>query len=1082
MNKNEMFNNQEGSAGSSVAGKSKKLFVILVSVALAAILISGFVVTGVLTYPAFLDPMAPYRMQAISEFDIREDCNVYSVDNGYFLVDSDGMAATARANSNLAVSTDGKSVLPSVGVYGWVKFCFNAKEDGVTTITVSLSRDKSDIKLTDYYTITLNNETIESDAAFIPYSKRSTNEFDTYVLGDFAVKQGVNIIRFECKPIKNGGDPNEYTTAANVLYGFRDMTLSGQTFQWATYANMRTRTGHRLLYMLGKDADCTEEGSYPYYKCLDEGCNKIFSDDMATQELAEPIKIPVDPSAHTSAQPPADCTQTGVCSRCGKTYHGPHSLGEQTFDTFDLTNGSLQAVQKLSCTHCGDAATFTMTNRNRRRPETDVKVENPGVPAGTANITRLHTAQETLWTDSKEITLENGSKMMTGGRVTVNLHSDEAKTVDLYLAMSCPQSAARVSDAFSVTHNGKAVTSNDVNKQLKLYNSASATGPSRFYEYYQYRIGTVELTAGKNTFVIDQMTTDMIPTATKTVYLKGLYMLGDTDGVRWDSEKDNIPVEPVDPDNTLLEFVGVTAGDKHVIASGDNEVVQKYTVPSGSYAKNFFVTDGNSLRAETDVLLKDAVAGDEAVNKNPKPDKINANYEAFHAERGASSTLQFNVTSDIATEAELYLYVSSCTNNNASIALKDLYSAYKDGAKITSPNYEATETVALNTNTVTASKSYFEYYGYYIGRVRLAQGANTIEVKHHSPSMDDGGLNGNYLKGIILAGDVDGLTWASGKDPVSEFEPAEPVLSSIEISKLPNKRDYSVGESFDPTGMEVTAHYTEGKASEIVTGYTYAPDGALGTSNDKITVSYTENGVIKTATVNITVTDPDAPAPEPIDPLLDFIAPTEADRNQLNDNDVEVVQKYNVSPDAHAKNFFITDGASLRPESDIAHTDKSLNGPYNNQNPKNDTINTGRQTFNAERGSNSTLKINLYSDVTAEVEIYLYVSCCSNANKDVDLSDIYSVHFENNRITSSLYEDARTVKLATSDLTASRLFLEYYGFYIGKISLKEGNNELLIKHHAPSDAEHWFNGTYLKGFILAGDVDGVTWASEHVSA
>ena len=206
-------------------------------------------------------------------------------------------------------------------------------------------------------------------------------------------------------------------------------------------------------------------------------------------------------------------------------------------------------------------------------------------------------------------------------------------------------------------------------------------------------------------------------------------------------------------------------------------------MPSGSYAKNFFVTDGNSLRAETDVLLKDAVAGDEAVNKNPKPDKINANYEAFHAERGASSTLQFNVTSDIATEAELYLYVSSCTNNNASIALKDLYSAYKDGAKITSPNYEATETVALNTNTVTASKSYFEYYGYYIGRVRLAQGANTIKVKHHSPSMDDGGLNGNYLKGIILAGDVDGLTWASGKDPVSEFEPAEPVLSSIEISK-----------------------------------------------------------------------------------------------------------------------------------------------------------------------------------------------------------------------------------------------------------------------------------------------------------
>ena len=52
--------------------------------------------------------------------------------------------------------------------------------------------------------------------------------------------------------------------------------------------------------------------------------------------------------------------------------------------------------------------------------------------------------------------------------------------------------------------------------------------------------------------------------------------------------------------------------------------------------------------------------------------------------------------------------------------------------------------------------------------------------------------------------------------------------------------------------MEVTARYNDG-TSEAVTGYTYAPSGALSTNDTKVTVTYAG----KTAVVTITVTTSD---------------------------------------------------------------------------------------------------------------------------------------------------------------------------------------------------------------------------------
>ena len=78
---------------------------------------------------------------------------------------------------------------------------------------------------------------------------------------------------------------------------------------------------------------------------------------------------------------------------------------------------------------------------------------------------------------------------------------------------------------------------------------------------------------------------------------------------------------------------------------------------------------------------------------------------------------------------------------------------------------------------------------------------------------------------------------------------AEPaVLKGIEISAPPAKTEYTEGESFDASGMEVTAKYSDGSLS-VVTDYTFSPSGALKTSDESVTVSYTEGEEIGRAHV-----------------------------------------------------------------------------------------------------------------------------------------------------------------------------------------------------------------------------------------
>lgn len=74
------------------------------------------------------------------------------------------------------------------------------------------------------------------------------------------------------------------------------------------------------------------------------------------------------------------------------------------------------------------------------------------------------------------------------------------------------------------------------------------------------------------------------------------------------------------------------------------------------------------------------------------------------------------------------------------------------------------------------------------------------------------------------------------------------VVTSLEITEQPDKTSYTQGDTFDPTGMVVTAHYNKEPLTETVTDYTYDTQ-PLTPSDTSVTITY--GGA--SATVDITV-------------------------------------------------------------------------------------------------------------------------------------------------------------------------------------------------------------------------------------
>lgn len=106
---------------------------------------------------------------------------------------------------------------------------------------------------------------------------------------------------------------------------------------------------------------------------------------------------------------------------------------------------------------------------------------------------------------------------------------------------------------------------------------------------------------------------------------------------------------------------------------------------------------------------------------------------------------------------------------------------------------------------------------------------------------------------------ADDYNYASGSKEITinakveqQPEPTPVTLNSISITKTPTRNTYSEGEKFETAGMEITATYSDG-SKKVVTNYAVSPSVALKTTDTKVVITYTENGVTKTVEQKITV-------------------------------------------------------------------------------------------------------------------------------------------------------------------------------------------------------------------------------------
>ena len=89
-------------------------------------------------------------------------------------------------------------------------------------------------------------------------------------------------------------------------------------------------------------------------------------------------------------------------------------------------------------------------------------------------------------------------------------------------------------------------------------------------------------------------------------------------------------------------------------------------------------------------------------------------------------------------------------------------------------------------------------------------------------------------------------------------------LSSISLDTSNVQTTFSVGDTFNYTGLVVTASYSDG-SSKVVTPTNVSTPSTATTGNKDVTVTYTENEVTKTETYTITVT---------ANPSISWTAPT----------------------------------------------------------------------------------------------------------------------------------------------------------------------------------------------------------------
>lgn len=112
-------------------------------------------------------------------------------------------------------------------------------------------------------------------------------------------------------------------------------------------------------------------------------------------------------------------------------------------------------------------------------------------------------------------------------------------------------------------------------------------------------------------------------------------------------------------------------------------------------------------------------------------------------------------------------------------------------------------------------------------------------------------------------------------------------MTGIEITTAPTKTEYANGQSFDPTGMVVSAVYNDGSKT-AVSGYTWSPEGGLPVGTTEVTISY--NGF--TAKQSVTVTGEEVLSHISISGVPDAAVSVGGELPSISEKDITITAHY----------------------------------------------------------------------------------------------------------------------------------------------------------------------------------------------
>ena len=138
-------------------------------------------------------------------------------------------------------------------------------------------------------------------------------------------------------------------------------------------------------------------------------------------------------------------------------------------------------------------------------------------------------------------------------------------------------------------------------------------------------------------------------------------------------------------------------------------------------------------------------------------------------------------------------------------------------------------------------------------------GSNAITV--NTGTFSSPSWTGKSNEVVFTIGGSSGNRRISAIEITYESSASSVTLSSITLDTTNVNKTFTTLDTFSYSGLVVTAHYSDNSSSVISSGYTVSSPNMSTTGNKTITVSYTEGGVTKSATYQITV---NAPVPSAI--------------------------------------------------------------------------------------------------------------------------------------------------------------------------------------------------------------------------